>query len=321
MKVFVAGGSGAIGTQLVPILLAAGHEVTALRRSGHRIADEKVKVVTADALNAAELRRVVLNSRPEAIVNMLTSIPAELNPRRLSRDFQVTNQLRTEATRTLAHAAKEVGGAQLISQGLAYAYDPEGSVPASESDPLWRKPPAEFRPVLTALRTLEETTREANGLVLRLGHLYGPGTIYGVDGSFTQQVRRGAVPLVGGGHAVFSFTHTWDVASAVVAALDRKPTGALNIVDDEPAPMYEWLPYLASLLDAKPPRTVPRAMARLAVGGWGVAFMDRLRGADNARARLALDWRPGFTTWRDGFATELSAADQVPSPLQGSDRD
>ena len=166
--------------------------------------------------------------------------------------------------------------------------------------------------MLRALTELEQRTRDAGGLVLRLGHLYGPGTIYAPDGSFVEQVRAGKVPLVGGGTSVFSFTHTYDAATAVLAALDTDATGVLNIVDDDPATVATWLPALATMLAAPQPRRVPSALARLAVGGWGVAFMTQLRGADNARARRTLNWRPRHRSWRDGFAHEFRT--QAPAP-------
>jgi nucleoside-diphosphate-sugar epimerase len=242
---------------------------------------------------------------------MLTAIPAEVNPKRLARDFELTNRLRTEGTRNLLDAAEKAGVQQVISQGLAYAYDPDGSGPADEDAPLWKQPPRPFVPVLAALRELERRTMDAGGLVVRLGHLYGPGTIYAPDGSFVRQVRAGRVPLVGGGTAVFSFTHVQDGAAAVVAALARdghpENGSVLNVVDDHPARMSEWLPYLARLLDAREPKRVPTTLARLAVGPWGVAFMTRLRGADNARAKDSLDWAPRYPSWRTGFAAELGA--------------
>jgi nucleoside-diphosphate-sugar epimerase len=198
---------------------------------------------------------------------------------------------------------------RFISQGLAYGYQPGDGV-ANEDAPLWLEhTPKQFAPVLDALIELERLTTEANGLVLRLGHLYGPGSIYAPGGSFAGQVKAGKVPLVGGGHAVFSFTHADDAASAIVAALDRKDVqGVLNIVDDSPAELREWLPAYAKLLGAKAPKPAPAALARLAVGGWGVAFMNELRGAYNARARLELNWRPRFTSWADGFTGERSKA-------------
>lgn len=203
---------------------------------------------------------------------------------------------------------------RVIAQGLAYAYDPEGQGPAREDEPLWRAPPPQFRPVLDALRELEVQTLEAGGLVLRLGHLYGPGTIYARDGSFVQEVERGKVPLVGGGTAVFSFTHTFDAATAVIAAVDDGAQGVLNIVDSDAAPMNVWLPLLARMLGAPRPGSVPTLLARLAVGSWGVAFMTRLRGASNARAMARLGWNPRYPSWRVGFAEELPAYSAAGKP-------
>jgi nucleoside-diphosphate-sugar epimerase len=154
---------------------------------------------------------------------------------------------------------------------------------------------------------MERLTRAANGLVLRLGHLYGPGSIYAADGTFMGQIRAGKVPLVGAGRSTFSFTHSHDAASAIVAALDKGVTGALNIVDDKPEQVSVWLPAVAEMLGAKPPKQVPAGIARLAVGDWGVAFMTQLRGADNSRARLTLDWRPRYPSWRAGFAELVTA--------------
>ncbi|EOD65739.1 NAD-dependent epimerase/dehydratase family protein, partial [Amycolatopsis vancoresmycina] len=294
------------------------------------------EVLVADALDRDGVRAAVRQAAPDTVVNLLTAIPAEPDPKHLARDLAVTNRLRTEGTRNLLAAA---GDARVISQGLAYGYQPDAG-PAGEDAPLWRAgPPPQFVPVLAALMELERLTTRAGGLVLRLGHLYGPGTTFAVlaalmelerlttragglvlrlghlygpgttfagDGRFTRQVRAGRVPLAGGGHAVFSFTHADDAAAAVTAAVDRDVvTGVLNIVDDEPAPVHDWLPDLARLLGAPAPRKVPAAVARLAVGSWGVAFLNRLRGADNARARLRLGWRPRFSSVAEGFAAEF----------------
>jgi nucleoside-diphosphate-sugar epimerase len=307
MRVLVAGATGVIGSRMVPLLTAVGHDVLGLARPGGDTAvltAAGAEPVVADALDRDGLRRAVRQAAPDAVVNMLTAIPAEIDPKRLARDFAVTNRLRIEGTRNLIDAA---GGARLISQGLAYAYQPaEGS--ADEDAPLWRTgTPKQFVPVLDALVELERLTTQANGLILRLGHLYGPGSIYAADGSFVRQVRAGKVPLVGGGNAVFSFTHADDVATAVAAALDKPDvTGVLNVVDDRPAPLRDWLPRLSQVLDAPAPKKAPAALARLAVGSWGVAFMNQLRGADNTRARLHLDWRPRYVSAVEGFAAELS---------------
>jgi nucleoside-diphosphate-sugar epimerase len=290
MRVLVAGGTGVIGRRLVPLLGAVGHEVVPLRRAD------------VDVLDADAVRRFVGEVEPDAVVSMLTAIPATLQPRKLASQFALTNRLRTEGTRNLLAAAP---GARFIAQGLAYAYQPADGL-AGEDAPLWTtRTPKPFAPVLDAL--IEQERLASAGLVLRLGHLYGPGSAFDVDGSFTQQVRAGKVPLVGGGHAVFSFTHADDAATAVIAALDKPAvTGVLNIVDDTPVRLAAWLPEVARMLGARPPRVAPAALARLAVGGWGVAYLNELRGADNARARLRLDWRPRHPSWAEGFAEELA---------------
>lgn len=306
MRVLVAGATGVIGHRMAPLLTAVGHEVLGLTRPGAKtdaLEAAGARIVVADALDRDGLRRAVRQAAPDAVVNMLTAIPAEIDPRRMARDFALTNRLRVEGTRNLIEAAP---GARIISQGLAYGYQP-GAGLADEDAPPWRTGvPKAFVPVLDALAELERMTDQADGLVLRLGHLYGPRSMYAADGSFVRQVRSGKVPLVGGGNAVFSFTHADDVASAVVAALDKPGvTGPLNIVDDRPMPVHGWLPELAALLGAPAPKKAPAALARLAVGSWGVAFLNQLRGAGNTLARLRLDWRPRYARVTEGLAAEL----------------
>ncbi|WP_405065101.1 NAD(P)-dependent oxidoreductase [Kribbella sp. NBC_01510] len=309
MRVFVAGATGVISRRLLPLLTSQGHEVIGLARSyGAAVEVEMLGAVVAeaDALDSEALSRVVKDAAPDAVVHLLTAIPAKINPRRMSRDFAQTNRLRTEGTRNLLYAAQQAGAKRIITQGLACIYEPNTWVPATEVTPLWRDPPRQFGPVLASLRSLEERTRQADGLVLRLGQLYGHGTIYGRQGSFVRQVQAGKMPIVGSDGGTFSFTHVGDAASAIAAALHSHVHGALNIVDDEPAPVREWLPILAELLEAPPPKHVPVALARLAAGAWGVAFMTQLRGADNTLARRILDWVPRYSSWRQGFAAELT---------------
>lgn len=304
MRVLVAGVTGVIGRQMVPLLQSVGHDVTGLARSevGPGVG---FRVLRVDALDRDALAAAVNRAKPDALVHLLTAIPKQVNPKRLAADFDVTNRLRTAGTRYLLEAARRAGVTKVITQGLAYAYRPTEGAVKDEDDLLWTDGPRQFRPVVDALIEHERITRRAGGLVLRFGHLYGPGTIFATDGSFTKQVRAGKVPIVGGGTAVFSFTHTRDAAAAIVAALDKNVTGVLNVVDDDPTPLHEWLPAFAKTIGAPQPKTAPALLARLAVGSWGVAFMTALRGADNTRARLQLDWRPGFQSWRDGFAAEF----------------
>ena len=326
MRVFVAGASGVLGRALLPELTAAGHDVTGLVRSSEGAATVRAlggQVEQADALDRSAVTRAMHRSAPDAVVHLLTAIPAQIDPKHMERDFASTNRLRTDGTRILLDAAAEVGVRRVVSQGMAWVYDPDGIGLADEDRPFWHRLPAQFAANVVALQDLEERTRRANGLVLRIGHLYGRGSIYAADGSFTHQVRRGEIPLVGGGTSVFSFTHAHDAATAITAALPSSIRGALNIVDDDPAPMSEWLPVLADLVGARPPRKVPRLMARMAAGSWGVTYMTRLRGATNARARADLGWRPAYASWRDGFAAELASAtggELKHSGVDGSER-
>jgi len=299
MKVLVAGASGVIGRPLLPLLESAGHEVVGLARTS------RPGVLAVDALDRSAVAAAVREVAPDAVVNMLTAIPGRLNPRRMTAEFAVTNRLRTEGTRNLVDAARAVGVRRIIAQGLAYAYDPAGAGLADEDAPLWRRPPAAFASSLAALRELEASTTAAGGTVLRLGHLHGPGTMFAADGSFVADIRAGKIPLVGDGGSVFSFVHVDDVASAVLAALEHDVPGVLNVVDDEPAPLREWLPAVAEMLGAPRPRRMPKALGRLVAGGWVAADLGGLPGASNARARRELGWRPS-RAWRTGFAAELT---------------
>lgn len=292
MKILVAGATGVIGASLVPQLTAAGHEVVAVSRASG-----------TDLLDRQAVRRAVKAAGPDAVVHMATAIPAQINPRQMARQFQETNRLRGEGTRNLIDAAREAGASRIITQGLAYAYQP-GPGLADEDAPLWVRPPAQFAPVLAALEELESSTRDAKGLVLRFGHLYGPGSFFSPGGSYTRQVLERKFPIAGNGGSVLSFTYAGDAASAVVAALESDVAGVLNIVDDTPVTIAEWLPAFASLLGAPAPKRVPAALVRLAAGGWGAAFMTKLRGASNARAKTELNWRPRFASWIEGFTAE-----------------
>jgi nucleoside-diphosphate-sugar epimerase len=302
MRVLVAGSTGVIGRQLTPLLQGAGHEVIGLSRRGEATDH---KVLKADALNRDQVASALETAQPDALVHILTAIPASLNPKKISSDMAMTNRLRTQGTRNLLDAANRVGVKRVIAESVGFMYQPAAGL-ADEDAPLWTRGMPAVKPIIDALVEMEERTVAMSGLALRFGQLDGPGTMFAPGQSFITQIKSGKLPIVGAGSGVFSFTHTRDAAMAILAALDKDVSGALNIVDDDPAPAREWLPALASMLGAKQPSKVPAWLAKLAIGPYGVAYMNELRGADNARARLMLDWRPGYRSWRDGFKAELS---------------
>ncbi|MFA9432182.1 NAD-dependent epimerase/dehydratase family protein [Egicoccus sp. AB-alg2] len=305
MRVLVTGATGALGRPMVGLLAASGHEVLAVARRFRDLpVPSNVIEAAVDVLDADAVSRFVRQQRPEAIVHFATAIPPQIDPKRIGRQFETTNRLRTDGTRNLLRAAEQAGIETFLAQGLAYAYEP-GDTIRTEADPLWPAPPAPYAPVADALKEMERLVADAGGVVLRLGHLYGPGTIYAADGSMTRMVSAGKVPIVGAGAARYSFVHVDDVASAVLAALDLPAGGGtFNVVDDHPLYLHDWLPWFAKQLGAKPPKRFPVALARLAVGPFGVAFMNQLAGASNARAREVLDWRPQFPSFREGVVAE-----------------
>lgn len=307
MRVLVAGPTGVIGRALVPLLHSVGHEVVGLVRTPDRAAAlerEGAEAVIADALDRDAVLSAMGAARPDAVVHLLTAIPAEIKPRRIDKDFAVTNRLRTEATRSLIDAAQQVGARRIITQSVGYLYAPAPGL-AVETAPLL-DPPKSYAPVLAALVELEALTVAAGGLALRVGQLYGPGSAFAADGSFTRLIKAGKLPIVGGSHSVFSFVQAHDVATAVVAALDRDVVGVVNVVDDDPVMAADWMRALAVMVGAPKPKSVPAWVGRLAAGGWGLAYFNELRGADNAKARVTLDWKPRYATWRDGFTRELA---------------
>jgi nucleoside-diphosphate-sugar epimerase len=308
MRVFVAGATGAIGQQLVPRLVAAGHEVHGMTRSESKRAmlDELGAVpVVADALDPDQVAEAVAEARPDVIVHQLTAI-GPVDPRHFDRDFAPTNRLRTEGTDHLLAAGQAVGVRRFVAQSYgAWWYVRTGGPVKSEEDPLDPTPAREMRASWAAVRHLEEAVLGAGwteGVVLRYGAFYGPGTSMAPGGEGFELVRRRRFPLVGGGGGVWSYVHIADAAEATVAAIEHGSRGVYNVVDDDPAPVAEWLPALAQELGAKQPVHVPRFIGRLFAGETGVVMMTDARGASNAKAKRELGWRPAHPSWRQGFA-------------------
>jgi nucleoside-diphosphate-sugar epimerase len=309
MRVFVAGATGAIGRQLVPRLVAAGHEVHGMTRSESKramLSGLGAVPVVADALDADQVADAVGSARPDVIVHQLTAI-GPLDLRHFDRDFALTNRLRTEGTDHLLSAGQAVGVRRFVAQGVGGygAYARTGGAVKTEDDPLDAAPAREMRETLAAIRHLEEAVlgaRWTEGIVLRYGVFYGPGTSLAPGEEQFEMVRRRKFPLVGDGGGVWSFIHVADAAEATVAAVEHGSRGAYNIVDDEPTPVAEWLPALAQALGAKKPMRVPRFVGRMFAGEAGVVMMTDVRGASNAKAKRELGWRPAHPSARQGFA-------------------
>jgi nucleoside-diphosphate-sugar epimerase len=307
MRVFVAGATGAIGKQLVPRLVAAGHEVHGMTRSESRRAllEQLGAVpVVADALDPDQLAEAVGMARPEVIVHQMTAI-GSVNPRHFDRDFALTNRLRTEGTDHLLSAGQAVGVQRFVAQSYgAWPYVRTGGPVKSEEDSLDPAPAREMRETLAAIRHLEQAVvgaRWTEGVVLRYGAFYGPGTSMAPGGEQFELVRRRKYPVIGHGGGVWSFIHIADAADATVAAIAHASRGVYNVVDDDPAAVAEWLPALARELGAKNPMRVPRFIGRLFGGEAGVVMMTDARGASNAKAKRELGWRPAHSSWRQGF--------------------
>ncbi|MEX2106423.1 MAG: NAD(P)-dependent oxidoreductase [Solirubrobacterales bacterium] len=309
MKVLVAGATGALGRQLVPRLLAAGHEVVGTTRSaGRRDAIEAMGAhfVVADALDPDQVARAVAEAEPEAIVHELTALSGSLDLRHFDRDFELTNRLRTEATDHLLSAGRAVGVRRFLAQSYAgWPYARDGAAVKTEEDPLDPAPAESMRRTHEAIRRLEDQVTGAEwteGIVLRYGGFYGPGTSLASDGEHVEMIRKRKFPIVGDGAGVWSFVHVEDAAEATVAALTHGRRGVYNIVDDEPAAVSEWLPAVARGLGARPPRRVPRWLGRLLAGEAAVVMMTEVRGASNAKAKRELGWRPAHPSWRQDLA-------------------
>ena len=300
MRVFIAGASGAIGTRLVPQLVDRGHEVIGSSRSPEKAEHIRAlgaKPVALDLLDRAAVRRVVLDAAPDAIVHQATALADLSFSRNFDRTFAETNRLRTEGTDALLAAASEAGVDRFVAQSFAsYRTAREGAWVKTEDDPLDPAPPAKARESNAAMRHLEEAVTKAGGLALRYGIFYGAAN----DG-LAEPVRKRQYPIIGDGAGVASWIHLDDAAAATVLALEHDGPGIFNVVDDEPAPVREWLPVLADAVGAGPPRRFPRWLARLFAGEVAVVMGTEARGASNAKAKRELGWQPRYPSWREGF--------------------
>jgi len=311
MRIFLAGATGAVGTPLLRELTRAGHDVTATTRSpskadGLRAAG--AEPVVLDALDRDAVVAAVTTAQPDMIVHQLTGLNDLSNLRNFDRAFAMTNRLRTEGLDHLLAGARAVGDVRVVAQ--SYAGWPSGRTRGpvtTEDDPLDPDPVPSMRESHAAIRYVEDAVTKAQGIVLRYGGFYGPGTSLAPGGEQIEAVRKRRFPVVGSGAGVWSFVHVDDAATATLAAIERGAPGIYNVADDDPAPAREWLPALAAAAGAKPPRRVPRWLGRIAAGEAIVAMMTDFPGASNAKARRELGWTPQYLSWRQGFPAALRA--------------
>jgi nucleoside-diphosphate-sugar epimerase len=308
----VAGASGAIGRFLIPQLIEAGHDVVGLTRrqaKADALSAAGARGVVVDALDADALRRAVLDAAPEVVIDQLTALPRDYDLRD-PHLYDANDEIRSKGTAALHDAAREAGARRYVLQSIAFLYAPEGDWVKREDARIWLDAPKPFgRSVQVVHANEQRITGDADveGVVLRYGFLYGPGTYYASDGSIAAQVRKRRFPIVGKGEGRSSFVHLHDAATATVAALERGG-GVYTVVDDEPALLRDWLPAYARAIGAKRPRRVPGWLVRLAAGGAVAGMATQLRGASNEKAKAELGWEPALPSWREGFATALDGA-------------
>jgi nucleoside-diphosphate-sugar epimerase len=310
MKVLVAGATGALGKQLVPRLVANGHEVVGMTRSESKrqaIIGLGATPAIADALDAEQVARAVAEADPEVLVHQLTALSGTLDMRHFDRTFAETNRLRTEGTDHLLAAGRAVEVRRFVAQSYAgWPFARTGGRVKTEDDPLDPTPPEAMRQTHDAIRYLEDAVTGADwteGVVLRYGGFYGPGTSLGPEGGeLVELIRKRRFPVVGDGGGVWSFIHIEDAAEATVAATENGRRGIYNIVDDDPAPVAEWLPAAASAVGARAPRHVPLWLGRMLAGEAAAVMMTEVRGASNSKPKRELGWQPRHPSWRDGFA-------------------
>ena len=306
MRIFVAGGTGVIGRRLVPQLVARGHDVIATVTDPNKRADVErlgAQAVVMDGLDAESVRKAVTEAHPDAIVHEMTAIKGKPSLKHMDRWFAITNRLRTEGTDHLLAAAKEIGVSNIVAQSYAsWNGIRQGGMVKTEDDPLDPLTGTSAQPIPIAIRHLENAVVGAGGAALRYGGLYGPGA----TDDQVEMIRKRQFPLVGAGTGYSSFVHVDDAASATVLAVEQHAKGVFNVVDDEPAPANQWLPYLAESAGAKPPMRIPAWLARLVAGDAAVIMMTEARGFSNAKAKRELGWTLRFASWRQGFREGLA---------------
>jgi nucleoside-diphosphate-sugar epimerase len=312
MRIFVAGATGAIGRRLVPLLVANGHSVIGTTRTPGKadaLRAAGASPVVLDALDRDAVGEALKRAEPEVVVHQATALAGFTDLRRFDEGFAATNRLRTEGTDNLVAGMRELQVRRLVAQSYAgWPHARTGGPVKTEDDPLDDDPPEAVRRTLQAILYLERAVLQTDGVegtALRYGGFYGSGTSLGEGGFQLEGVRRRRFPIVGGGTGVTSFIHIDDAATATLAAIESGKPGLFNIVDDDPAPVAEWLPILAAAIGAKPPRRLPAWVARLFVGEHGVVMMRDVRGASNAKAKRDLGWQPAYPSWRDGFRRGL----------------
>ncbi len=312
MRIFVAGGTGAIGRPLVRALAAAGHEITVFSRSEGRVAALGVPTAVpavGDAFDADSLRRAVEAAQPEVVVNQLTNLARSAKPLAVRRGFDTTSRLRREVSGRLVDAARSAGARRVVAQSISFAYRPGPGV-RTEADPLWTDAPGQIGQLTGSLAALESATLEngdVDGVVLRYGAFYGAGTYFARDGLYTSMIAKRRLPIPGDGGGLFGLVQIDDAVSATVAALEG-PTGTYNVVDDVPARASEWMPFVADLLGAKPSRRVPEAVARVGAGRFPAYLMCDQPAVSNQRARAELGWAPRHPDWHEGLPAALRAS-------------
>lgn len=313
MKVFIAGASGLIGLPLTKALLARGHQVTGLARDPgglEKLAQLGAQVVGCDVYDRPRLLEAMLNAAPEVVIHQLSALPARLRLSQIEQDSAETNRLRSLGTFALLEAARQAGAHRFIAQSSAAIYSPDKTgKPASENESFYANAPGGFDKVVKAISDMEWQVLNnglAEGVTLRYGHIYGPGTAYDRGGFLNKDVCRGRMPLSGTGQGMFSFVHLVDAVNATLLAVETSPSGAYNICDDHPVSYAEWLPWYAALLKARKPPHLPLFLVRWIAGEYGVTLIERQRGASNLRAKALLGWKLIYPHWRDGFTRLLT---------------